>query len=122
MFFETELPDDYQVKTNEESVRALLKHLIENAVQYTEKGVITVACTEYGDHVRTSVTDTGIGIPKELREHVFDTFREMGPTQKLQGLGLSVCKAIVNLLGGKIWLDENYTNGSRFIFELPKNV
>ena len=72
--------------------------------------------------MRTSVTDTGIGIPKELREHVFDTFREMGPTQKLQGLGLSVCKAIVNLLGGKIWLDENYTNGSRFIFELPKNV
>ena len=122
IFFETELSDDYQVKTNEEGVRALLKHLIENAVQYTEKGVITVALTEYGDHVRTSVTDTGIGISKELRPHVFDTFREMGPTQKLQGLGLSVCKAIVNLLGGKIWLDENYTNGSRFIFELPKNV
>lgn len=122
IFFETELSDDYQVKTNEEGVRALLKHLIENAVQYTEKGVITVALTEYGDHVRTSVTDTGIGISKELRPHVFDTFREMGPTQKLQGLGLSVCKAVVNLLGGKIWLDENYTNGSRFIFELPKNV
>ena len=122
IFFETELSDDYQVKTNEEGVRALLKHLIENAVQYTEKGVITVALTEYGDHVRTSVTDTGVGIPKELRPHVFDTFREMGTHQKLQGLGLSVCKAIVNLLGGKIWLDENYTNGSRFIFELPKNV
>jgi len=69
---------------------------------------------------RTSVTDTGRGIPEERYEHVFDTFREMGDNQKLQGLGLSICQAIVKLLGGKIWLDEKYVNGSRFIFELPK--
>jgi signal transduction histidine kinase len=51
---------------------------------------------------------------------VFDTFREMGENQKLQGLGLSICKSITTLLGGKIWLDESYTQGSRFVFELPK--
>ena len=51
---------------------------------------------------------------------MFDTFREMGENQKLQGLGLSICKSITTLLGGKIWLDEQYTEGSRFIFELPK--
>ena len=56
----------------------------------------------------------------EHREHVFDTFREMGENRKLQGLGLSICQAIVKLLGGRIWLDEEYTDGSRFVFELPK--
>ena len=106
--------------TNHEAIEVLLKHLIENAIQYTDEGVITIACTEYEDKVRTSVADTGTGIPLERYEHVFDTFREMGDNQKLQGLGLSICKAIVKLLGGKIWLDVKYAAGSRFIFELPK--
>ena len=120
MYFETDLPEKYEIQTNLEAFEALLRHLIENAIQYTDEGVITVACSEYEDKVRTSVTDTGRGIPKERYEHVFDTFREMGDNQKLQGLGLSICQAIVKLLGGKIWLDEKYVNGSRFIFELPK--
>ena len=71
--------------------------------------------------MRTSVTDTGKGIPPERRPHVFDTFREMGENQKLQGLGLSICQSVTTLLGGKIWLDESYTQGSKFVFELPKN-
>jgi signal transduction histidine kinase len=120
MFYETEISDNYAVQTNQEAVEALLRHLIENAIQFTDQGVITVATTEYENTLRTSVTDTGRGIPAERRSHVFDTFREMGDNQKLQGLGLSICQAIVKLLGGRIWLDENYTEGSRFIFELPK--
>ena len=120
MFYETEISDDYAVQTNQEAVEALLRHLIENAIQYTDQGVITVATMEFKNTLRTSVTDTGRGIPAERRSHVFDTFREMGDNQKLQGLGLSICQAIVKLLGGRIWLDENYTEGSRFIFELPK--
>ena len=109
-----------QVQTNQEALEALLNHLLTNAIQYTDDGVITLACTEYEDWVRTSVTDTGKGIPLERYEHVFDTFREMGDNQKLQGIGLSICQAIVKQLGGKIWLDVKYVNGSRFIFELPK--
>ena len=120
MFYETEISDDYAVQTNQEAVEALLRHLIENAIQYTDQGVITVATMEFENTLRTSVTDTGRGIPAERRSHVFDTFREMGDNQKLQGLGLSICQAIVKLLGGKIWLDENYKEGSRFVFELPK--
>ncbi len=120
IYYETELSDDYAVQTNEEGVTTLLRHLLENAIQYTDHGVITVACEDFEDRVRTSVTDTGKGIPPERRPHVFDTFREMGENQKLQGLGLSICKSITKLLGGKIWLDESYTQGSRFVFELPK--
>lgn len=119
MFFESDLPDDFAVQTNQEAIETLLRHLLENAIQYTDKGVITLAVTEYEDSVRTSVTDTGRGIPPERREHVFETFRELGDNQKLQGLGLSICQAVVKLLGGKIWFDETYTEGTRFIFDLP---
>ena len=120
MFFETELPEEFELHTNYEAVEALLRHLIENAIQYTEKGVITVACSEYGEMLRVSVTDTGKGIPAEHRGNIFNTFREIGDNQKLQGLGLVICQSIVKLLGGKLWLDESYTDGSRFIFELPE--
>ena len=120
MFYESELPDDYEVATNLEAMEALLKHLMENAIHFTDQGVITLACYEHGDMVRTSVTDTGRGIPVERRPHIFDTFREMGDNMKLQGLGLPICQAIVKLLGGTLWLDEAYTEGSRFVFELPK--
>jgi len=120
MFFESELSDDYAVETNYEAIEALLRHLLDNAIQYTDQGVITLSVTEYGDMVRTSVTDTGRGIPPERREHVFDTFRELGENVKLNGLGMPICKAIVKLLGGKIWLDPDYTEGSRFIFDVPK--
>jgi signal transduction histidine kinase len=120
LYYETDLSDDYAIQTNQEGVTTLLRHLIENAIQYTDHGVITVACEDFEDHVRTSVTDTGQGIPPERRPHVFDTFREMGENQKLQGLGLSICKSITTLLGGKIWLDESYNQGSKFVFELPK--
>ena len=119
-FFESELPDDLAVSTNHEAIEALLRHLLDNAVKFTDQGVITVACSEYGDMVHVSVTDTGRGVPSEQREHVFDTFRELGDNVKLRGLGLSICKAIVKLLGGKIWLDTEYHEGTRFVFSIPK--
>ena len=121
LFFESELSEDYVVQTNHEAMESLLGHLLDNAVKYTEKGVITLACAEYGDSVRISVTDTGKGISPERREHIFDTFREMGDNRKLQGLGLTICQTIVKLLDGKLWLDDSYTDGTRFIFEIPKN-
>lgn len=119
-FFESELPDDLAVATNYEAIKALLRHLLDNAVKFTDQGVITVACSEYGDMVRISVTDTGRGVPPEQTEHVFDTFRELGDNVKLRGLGLAICKAIVKLLGGEIWLDTDYHEGTRFVFSIPK--
>jgi signal transduction histidine kinase len=122
MFFETELPDDYEARTNLDAMEILLKDLIENAVQHTDHGVITLAATEYGENVRISISDTGRGVAPEYRDHIFDTFREMGTNQKLQGLGLTICQAIIKLLGGRIWLDQSYTNGARFVFEVPKGT
>ena len=120
MFFESDLPDDYSVAVNQEAIESLLKHLLDNAVQYTDKGVITLSVTEHDDAIRTSVTDTGRGVAPEMRDHIFDTFREMGNNVKLNGLGLPICKAIVKLFGGDIWLDPDYTEGTRFIFDIPR--
>ena len=122
MYFETELPDDYETKTNLDAMEILLRHLIENAVQHTDHGVITVAATEYDENIRISVSDTGYGVAPEHRDNIFDTFREMGTNQKLQGLGLTICQSIIKLLGGRIWLDQSYTDGARFVFEVPKGV
>ena len=121
MYFESDLPDDFAMQTNHEAIEALLKHLLDNAIQYTDKGVVTLAVTEYGDNIRISVTDTGRGISDDRKDNIFDAFYELGPNMRLNGLGLPICQAIVKLLGGKIWLDSEYTEGSRFIFELPKS-
>jgi len=107
------------VQTNQEGVQTLLKHLLMNAIQHTDHGVITLSCSENGDMVRTSVTDTGSGVPEDRKDHVFDTFREMGDNVKLNGLGLTICQAVIKLLHGRIWLDRDYTEGSRFVFEIP---
>ena len=120
MFFESDLSDDYAIQTNQEALEALLNHLLTNAIQYTDHGVITLACTEYEDWVRISVTDTGRGISEEQREHLFDTYSEVGDNVKFNGLGLIICRSIVRLLRGEIWLDSNYTEGSRFVVELPR--
>ena len=120
MFFESDLSDDYAIQTNQEALEALLKHLLNNATKYTDHGVITVGCSEYEDAVRISVTDTGSGISQERREHIFETFSEMGDNVKLNGLGLTICKSITRLLGGKIWLDTTYATGTRFVVDLPK--
>lgn len=69
-----------------------------------------------------NVTDMGCGISPELREHIFDTFVEIGGSPKLNGLGLPICKAITKLCGGDIWIDTSYTEGARFIVEMPQNA
>lgn len=120
MFFETDLSDAYLIEQNAEALEALMTHLLNNAIQYTEKGAITVTCTEYGNMVRTSVTDMGRGISPEHQEHIFDAFIEVGESTIMNGLGLPICKAIVTLLGGKIWVDATYTEGSRFVFDIPR--
>ena len=69
--------------------------------------------------VQVSVTDTGIGIPKEKQAGVFGRFERVGESAEGFGLGLSICRFIVERFGGKIWVDGEYTGGARFVFTLP---
>ena len=119
MRFETSVSDDEKCSTNGSAVEALLRHLLDNAIKYTHQGTITVSCRIADGHVVVSVTDTGVGIPKEQQAHVFDMFTTISDEAQLNGMGLSICQSIVRLLKGRIWLDTTYDAGTRFVVELP---
>jgi len=105
-------------------LQEILNNLIENAIKYTPAGSITVSVTADDYNVQIAVEDTGIGIPRDETEHIFQKFyrvdnsdtREIGGT----GLGLALVKQRVELMGGKIWVESEQGKGSRFIVSLPR--
>lgn len=116
------------VLANPEMLEELMSNLIANSIKYTpEGGVISISIQngEPGNYVRISVTDTGIGIPREDTERIFeDFFRAPNAKQTAEegtGLGLSIAKHIVEIHGGKIWVDSEIREGSTFSFTLQKN-
>ena len=84
---------------------------------------ITVSAETSGDQeVRVEVSDEGIGIPQDHREMVFEPFRQVGEqfTSRGAGLGLAICKGLVEAHGGRIWIASKLGEGSSFYFTLPK--
>ena len=119
ILFETTIPSNLMVKTNVEGVEKVVKHLVSNALEHTDIGSVTVRCTQHNDKVCVAVEDTGTGIAPELVDHIFNITAEASDYTKTTGMGLSICKAIMKLLDGHIYLDETYKQGARFVFELP---
>jgi len=107
-------------------IRQILLNLLNNAVKFTEEGEIglSVNLEKRPDDerrvLRFAVTDTGIGIPRDKRESIFDTFTQvdMSTTRKYggTGLGLAICRKLVKLMNGEIWVESETGKGSRFIF------
>jgi two-component system, OmpR family, sensor histidine kinase KdpD len=100
----------------------VLVNLLDNACKYAPAGSqVSVAGRVEGQQVLVSVRDSGPGIPEEDLERVFDKFyRVQRPTQALgTGLGLSICKGIVEAHGGRIWAENNPTQGLAVVFTLP---
>ena len=105
-------------------LQEVLNNLIENAIKYTPAGWITVNVKADEYNVQIIVEDTGIGIPRDETEHIFQKFyrvdnsdtREIGGT----GLGLALVKQRVELMGGKIWVESEQGKGSRFIVMVPR--
>lgn len=114
---------DAVIKTDNEKVNAILKNLVKNAIKYTREGVVEVGCERKGKHLEFFVKDTGIGIPKDRQEAIFERFVQADIEDKMAwqgaGLGLAITKAYVELLGGKIWLESEEGKGSTFYFNLP---
>ena len=109
-------------------LRQVLVNLSSNAVKFTEHGEVVIrAELEERDReaavVRFSVSDTGIGIPKEKQRVIFETFRQADGTTSRKyggtGLGLAISKQLVELMGGRIWLESQPDKGSTFYFTLP---
>jgi two-component system NtrC family sensor kinase len=85
-----------------------------------EAGVVTLRVARAGEHVRVEVEDTGPGIPKGIRDRLFEPFVTTKEVGAGTGLGLAVCRGIVHSAGGDISLDESYAAGARFIVLLPQ--
>ncbi|MEM5800622.1 MAG: ATP-binding protein [Candidatus Aenigmatarchaeota archaeon] len=111
------------VLTDREKLKRILLNLVSNSIKYTEKGGITIKAEKEGDEIKFSVSDTGIGIPKEHFNKIFTRFFQVSSpyTRKAKGsgLGLSICKELVELLGGRIWFDSEVGKGTTFYFTLP---
>ncbi len=105
-------------------MRQILYNLLSNGVKFTEPGgEVAVSSVADGDFVRITVTDTGVGIPTEECEHIFDKFYQVGHTtvgvRQGTGLGLTICKQLVEMQDGKIWVESRPGEGSYFHFTLP---
>ena len=104
----------------------LMQNLVANAIKYQQPKrlpVIHVGCTEEGDHWQICVRDNGMGIEKVFIDQIFEPFRRLHSWEGIQGtgLGLSVCRKIVETHGGRIWAISEPDVGSTFFFTIPKN-
>lgn len=109
------------VLADRDRVSQVLSNLIGNAIKFTPPGGrITVLAREGLGEVQFSVRDTGMGIPEDQLPHVFDRFwRGNERDQRGAGLGLTICKGIVETHGGRIWVESEPGVGSTFTFTLP---
>jgi len=118
------------IKTDKEKVYAILINLVKNAIKFTHKGSIEfgydIVETQNTASLQFFVKDTGTGIRQEQKEIVFERFRQgsesLNNKYEGAGLGLSISKAFVEMLGGKIWVESEEGNGSIFYFTIPYNV
>ncbi|HEX2967262.1 MAG TPA: ATP-binding protein, partial [Syntrophorhabdaceae bacterium] len=118
------VPDSISVvRSDRRRVEQILLNLISNAVKFTEQGGITIECSSDNGSVIVSVTDTGMGIREEDLGKLFNAFQQVdsGITRRFDGtgLGLYICKKLLDLLGGTIWVTSTWGIGSTFSFTLP---
>ena len=102
-------------------LRQLYSNLISNAIKYTEKGAITFGYKLKGDMMEGYVRDSGSGIPAEKLNNVFGRFEKLDLLKQGFGLGLSICKSILDKMGGEIWVESELGVGSCFYFSIPYN-
>jgi PAS domain S-box-containing protein len=109
--------------TDNNLVRKIFHQLIDNAVKFTSNGTITIGAEKNEGEIQFFVKDTGIGISDEGKSRIFGNFEQedFANTRKFEGtgIGLSIAKGLVELLGGKIWLHSEKGNGSTFYFTIP---
>jgi signal transduction histidine kinase/CheY-like chemotaxis protein len=116
-------PSVDQLTSDELRVRQVLVNLLSNAVKFShDGGRVDVLAEPVGDELVVTVRDTGEGIAPEDRERIFESFqqgRRGAPKEEGTGLGLTLCRRIVTLLGGRIWLESQVGRGSAFHVAIP---
>jgi signal transduction histidine kinase len=115
------------IRSDKARLKQILFNILNNAVKFTDTGSITFGLEiEKQGMLKFYVKDTGIGIPEIEFQHIFERFRQVElPKERLNegnGLGLSISKALVNLLGGEIWLESELGKGTVFYFTIKANI
>lgn len=117
--------NDIQFVADEQKLRQVIQNLIDNAIKYTDKGLVKVELKEKDGSVLLSVKDSGRGISKELLPNLFQQFSRDASVRKIQGtgLGLYIAKEIVKAHKGEIWAEsEGENNGTMFNVEMPMKL
>ena len=109
-----------QLLTNQRYATRALVLLLDNAQKFTKEGEARLIVSLKPSEVAFTIEDTGIGIPANQAEHIFEEFVQLDEYYDGTGIGLSVARSIVRRLGGDIVLDTAYQEGARFIMTLPK--
>jgi len=126
IFFKTPLSGkEAIIKTDKEKIYAILSNLVKNAIKFTITGTIELGYERKENYIEFYVKDTGIGVNQVQKEFIFERFRQgsesLTRNYEGAGLGLSISKAYVEMLGGKIWVDSEVGKGSIFYFTIPYN-
>lgn len=119
--FNSQLNNQYVLRTNRQALNKILSQLLKNAVKFTEKGMVELKIRERvaNGGIEFSITDTGIGIAEEHQEKIFERFYKVDPFKQGLGLGLTMSRRIAELLGGTLDIDKEYKKGARFVLVLP---
>jgi signal transduction histidine kinase/CheY-like chemotaxis protein len=125
--FKNSLPaEKANIKTDREKIYAILTNLIKNAIKFTNSGSIDFGYEKRDRYLEFFVKDTGLGIPQEKFGYIFERFRQgsdsLSRDYEGAGLGLSISKAFIEMLGGKIWIESILEKGSTFYFSIPYNI
>ena len=117
--FTTEL-EEMPIETDDSRLQQVLINLLINATKFTPQGSIVLKLEkETDDTVLFTVTDTGCVIPKDKQANIFQRCEKLNENAQGSGLGLSICQLIIEHIGGQIWIDSEYAEGSRFCFTHP---
>lgn len=118
LVFDPHLPSCHVV-SDRNRIHQVISNFVNNAIKFTSKGSIHVGYELKGDELEFYVKDTGIGIDKEQLPHIFERFVKLNSFVHGTGLGLSICQSIIEQLGGRIGVDSEVGQGSRFWFTIP---
>lgn len=118
--FETELPDSFSIKTNRLYLMRTLREMLYNAAKYSDRQHIVLRLTQTDTTVCFIIEDIGPGLPENSKELIFTPFTKVNDLTDGLGLGLPLCKAHMEGLGGNFIYDDSYRQGCRFIAEIPK--
>ena len=127
LLFKNSLPaKEAIIKTDNEKVYAILTNLVKNAIKFTCEGSIEFGYEKKGNYLEFFVKDSGIGILQKQQQLIFERFRQGSESHNRgyegSGLGLSIAKSYVEMLGGEIWVESAEGKGSTFYFTIPYNA